>query len=162
MSNRKKIPISVSEHISNAKHYLEAADRFPAPTNYAVQILLLLIAWENIATANEELAAWAKAKDVDMSIYKSHAKKFSKPPEIHRNDTNIFRVKNKHGSIKSAYKDGKDFEKLRQLTQYGSQSETFDIRLIFKAGWHTDNFRNRLIGFIDLVESIHKIYSSNE
>lgn len=64
----KPIPDSVKAHISNARYYLEAADKHPAPTKDAVHTLLLLVAWENIVIADTELSAWANEADVDERI----------------------------------------------------------------------------------------------
>lgn len=150
----KPIPDSVEEHISNARYYLEAADMHPSPTQDAVHILLLLTGWENIAIADAELDAWASEEDVDKKIDKDHAHKFKDAPTITRvivgqSDTKT-RVIN--------FSDGRSLAELRMACQYGSNTESKDVREIFKTGWQVDTFRNVLIGKIEWVEKMLKIY----
>ena len=151
----KKIPKSVSEHIANAKHYLEAADKHPAPTQNAVLILLLLIGWENIVIADHELSAWANEANLDPQIRKSHALKFKDLPGV----TRI--ILGPKGTIPKEvnFSTGHDFEELRMACQYGSNTESKDIAKIFKSGWHLDNLRNGLINKIGWEEMMLKIYN---
>lgn len=149
----KPIPNSIKEHISNAKYYLEAADKHPAPTKDAVHILLLLIGWENIVIADEELGAWAKEEDVDKKIYKSHARKFIKMPEVTRIILDSTGTKTREFRFSS----GKDFEELRMACQYGSNTET-EVRELFKTGWHLDRLRNGLISKIGWIKVLVSAY----
>ena len=150
----KPIPNSIKESISNAKYYLEAADKHPAPTKDAVHILLLLIGWENIVIADEELGAWAKEEDVDKKIYKNHARKFRKMPEVTRIILGQTGTKTKEVRFSS----GKDFQELRIACQYGSNTETKEVRELFKSGWHLDSLRNRLIIKIRWIERLVSAY----
>jgi len=146
----KPIPNSIKERISHAKYYLEAADKHPAPTKDAVHILLLLIGWENIAIADEELGAWAKEEDVDKQIYKSHARKFRKMPEV----TRIILGSTGTKTREERFSSGKKFEKLRMVCQYGSNAETKEVRKLFKSGWHLDSLKNKLVSKIRWIETL--------
>lgn len=144
------MPDSVREHISNAEYYLEAAEKHPVPTRNAVYILLLLIGWENIALADAELGAWAKKDDVDEKMYKSHASKHRKTPEIRR--IILGPLGTKPRIIR--FSTGRDFEVLRTACQYGSNTEGKEVKEIFKSGWHLDRLRNKLIGEIKWIKTL--------
>lgn len=150
----RPIPNSVREHISNAEYYLEAAEKHPVPTRNAVYILLLLTGWENIALADAELGAWAKKDDVDKKMYKSHASKHKKTPEIRRIILGPRGTKPKVVS----YSTGRDFEKLRMACQFGSNTESVEVKEIFKSGWHLDGLRNKLIGEIKWIRILTGAY----
>lgn len=148
----KQIPNSVIEHISNAKYYLAAADKHPAPTQNAVLILLLLVAWENIVIADHELSAWATETLADPNIRKSHAAKLKDIPVVKRI------IVGPKGTVPKEidFSTGHDFEELRMACQYGSNTESKDVQKIFQTGWHLDELRNGLINKISWVEVVLK------
>lgn len=150
----KKIPKSILDHISNAKYYREAADKHPTPTQDAINILLLIIGWENIVIANEELKSWATNVKVAGSFYKSHSVKLKKIPQV----TRIVLGPSGTKPVEINVSKGKDFEKLRMMCQYGSNTETKEVKELFKSGWHTDGLRNGLIAKIRWVEMLIEIY----
>lgn len=151
----KKMPNSIIEHILNAEYYREAADKHPAPTKDAVHILLLLIGWENIIVADEELKAWATEADVDEKVYKSHARKFRNIPEVTRI---IIGANGKAKEVR--FSSGRDFEELRMACQYGSNTETKEVRELFKTGWHLDRLRNGLISKIGWLKTMIAAYEA--
>lgn len=150
----KPIPDSVKAHISNARYYLEAADKHPAPTKDAVHTLMLLVAWENIVIADTELSAWANEADVDERIYKSHATKYKELPQVTRTILGPSGTPPKEVKFSS----GRDFEELRMATQYGSNTEGKDLRVLFERGWHLDGLRRGLINKIEWTEMMVDIY----
>lgn len=150
----KAIPDSVKAHISNARYYLEAADKHPSPTKDAVHILLLLTGWENIAIADEELSAWAREEEVDERLYKSHAVKYKKVPKV----TRIILGPSGTKPREITFSGGRNFEELRMACQYGSNTEGKEVRELFKKGWHLDGLRNGLIHRIGWVEMMVGIY----
>lgn len=151
----KKIPKSVSDHIANAKYYLEAADKHPQPTQNAALILLLLVGWENIAIADHELGAWATDTNMDPQIRKSHAAKFKDLPSVTRTILGPSGTPPKDVEFST----GHDFEELRMACQYGSNTESKDVSQIFKSGWHLDGLRNGLIQKIQWEEMMLKVYA---
>src|SRR3972149_7645369 len=94
---------SIKDRISNARYFLEAADKHPSPTKDAVHILLLLIGWENIALAREELSAWANKSNIAKDIYKSHVKKLERLPGVTR-----ITIDKKGKPHEKEYRSGKD------------------------------------------------------
>lgn len=131
----KAIPDSVKAHISNAHYYLEAADKHPAPTKDAVHTLLLLVGWENIVIADEELSAWANEADVDERIYKSHATKYKDLPVVSRTILGPSGTPPRQVNFSS----GRNFEELRMACQYGSNTEgkrsACFVRSWLASGW---------------------------
>jgi hypothetical protein len=150
----KPMPDSIQAHISNARYYLDAANKHPAPTQDAVHILLQLIAWENIVIADEELSAWATEDDVDERLYKSHATKYKAVPEVLR----VILGPSGTPPREIRYSSGRNFEELRMACQYGSNTEGKEVKELFKKGWHLDELRNGLIGKIEWVELFIKIH----
>lgn len=153
----KKMPNSIREHVLNAEYYLEAADKHPSPTKDAVHTLLLLTGWENIVIADEELKAWVKKDEVDDKVYKSHARKFRDIPEVTRI---IISPTGKPKEVR--FSTGRDFEALRMACQYGSNTETKDVRELFKSGWHLNKLRNGLISKIGWIKVIISAYEELE
>jgi hypothetical protein len=152
----KAIPDSAKDHISNARYYLEAANKLPPPTKDAAHILLLLISWENIVIADKELSAWATDKAIDPKIRKDHETKFKDAPEILRV---IVGAPGAHTPArKIRFSSGKELTDLRLACQYGSTTESKAVREIFKTGWHADDFRRQLEAKIKWVEMLHEIY----
>lgn len=103
---------------------------------------------ENIVIADAELDAWAMQEDINEKIYKDHAHKFKDAPKITR-------IIIGPGSIKSREIDffsGRDFSELRQVCQYGSNTESKDVQEIFANGWFTDEFQNSLRAKIKWVD----------
>ena len=153
-----KMPKSIREHTSNAEYYLSAANKHPTPTRNAVQILLLLIGWENIVIADEELNAWVRKEGVASAVYKSHARKLKDIPEV------IKVIINSNGKGKKiSFSSGRKFKKLRLMCQYGLNTGNKAVADLFKSGWHTDKLRNGLISkigwlkvYITAVESMEK------
>jgi len=152
----KNIPKSVSEHIANAKYYLDAADKHPQPTQNAALILLLLVGWENIVIADHELGAWANQADIDPQIRKSHAAKLKNVPDV----TRIIVGSSGMPPKEIVFSTGHDFEELRMACQYGSNTESKDVSQIFKTGWHLDELRNGLIEKIKWEETMLEIYQN--
>lgn len=150
------IPTSVKDHISNARYYLEAADKFRPPTRNAAHILLLLIAHENIEIAKEELISWAQKTTPNKELYKSHAYKFKKARPI----TQIISGQKGVPPKTCTYSTGADFAKLLLICRYGFKTGSKALKLIFNRGWHTDSFRNSLIGNIKWEEMMIGIYES--
>lgn len=150
----KALPDSIKAHASNARYYLEAADRLPAPTRDAAHVLMLLIGWENIVIADEEMSAWANQADVDEKIYKSHSTKYKDLPEVTRT------ILGPSGTPPRTvrFSSGRNFEELRMVCQYGSNTEGKNVRELFNRGWHLDRLRNGLINKIGWVEMQIKIY----
>jgi hypothetical protein len=144
----KPIPKSVKEHISNAQHFLDAAKKFPPPTDGSVQILLLLVAWENITIADKELSAWADGGLTDTKLHKDHATKLKDAPEIVRVILGPAGAKAREITIST----GHDLAALRLACQYGSDIDSKDVKELFARGWHTDTFRRALIEKIQWVE----------
>jgi hypothetical protein len=150
----KQIPKSVDEHISNARYYLSAADKHPAPTQNAVLILLLLVAWENIVLADHDLSSWASETNTSPEMRKSHSAKLQKLPAV----TRIILDPKGSPSKEITFSTGHDFEELRKACQYGSNTESKDVQQIFKSGWHLDGLRNGLINKIEWTEMMLEIY----
>jgi len=87
IGSMKKVPKAIYDHVSNAKLYFEAAQKFPPPTNFAVQILLLLVSWENIVIADKKLDAWAQRSAIDEKLLKDHREKFKGAPGISKSNS---------------------------------------------------------------------------
>ncbi|MFA6376402.1 MAG: hypothetical protein WCX69_03320 [Candidatus Paceibacterota bacterium] len=154
MSN---VPISIKDHIANARYYLKAADKFPSPVQDGVCILLLLIAQENIQLAREELSNWAKQTTPNKKLYKSHAYKFRKARPI----TQIYVGRGDDLYTKTiTYKNGVDFEKLFSICRYGPKTGRKELASIFNSGWHLDSFRNSLINNIEWGELMVRIHEN--
>lgn len=153
----KKISASVKEHISNARYYLDAANKFPSPTRDAVRILLLLTARENIKIAEEELHAWAQGSKPTKDLYKSHAYKLRDVRDSYSIDRIILGTPGTPAKTVS-YKSGADFEKLHQICRYGLKGNSKDLSSIFSQGWHSDAFERALISKIGWEEMMVKIY----
>jgi hypothetical protein len=148
------IPASVKEHISNARYYLEAADKFPPPTRNAVHILLLLIAHENIEQAKEELSSWAQKTSPNEKLYKSHAYKFKKVRPIQQ----IILGERGTTPKTNTYSSVADFQRVLSICRYGPKTGSKSLELIFCRGWFTDEFRNSLISKIKWEEMMVGIY----
>ncbi|OGK41580.1 hypothetical protein A3A74_08155 [Candidatus Roizmanbacteria bacterium RIFCSPLOWO2_01_FULL_35_13] len=153
----KKMPNSIGEHILNAEYYLEAAGKHLPPTKDAVHILLLLIGWENLVIADEELKAWVKKEDVDEKVYRSHVRKFRDVPEVTRV---IIGPTGKAKEVR--FSSSRDFEELRMACQYGSNTESKNVKELFKSGWHLDRLRNGLISKIGWMKVIISAYEELE
>lgn len=150
----KPIPDSVRDHINNAEYYLTAAGKLPSPTQDAAHILLLLIGWENITIADEELNAWATGEDVDKKIYKDHARKFKNAPEVLR----VIVGSSGTPAKEVRFQTGRDFEELRLACQYGSNTESKDVAKIFSRGWHADGLERELGNKIKWLRTILGAY----
>lgn len=148
----KPIPQSINEHIANARHYLQAADKHIQPAENAIIILLLLVGWENIVIADHELSAWATEADIDPSILKSHASKLKHLPKV----TRVIVGPNGTKPKVVEFSTGHAFEELRMAAQYGSNTESKNVEEIFKKGWDLDELRNGLINKIGWVEVVLK------
>lgn len=151
----EKIPQSVKDHISNAQTYLDAANKFPSPMSDAIQILLLLTAWENIKIAQEELSAWANKTEPSKKLYKSHAHKFKK---MKRPITRVILDKPGKPAQTINYVSERDFEKLLFITRYGPRTGSKNLTAMFEKGWHTDEFRNALINKIQWESTMVTAY----
>ncbi len=152
-----KMPDSIEHYIANARLYFDAATKFPSPTNYAVEILLLLTSWENIALADGELAAWARDELLDGKLHKDHAAKFKGAPAIFR--TIVGPSGTPARTIE--FSTGHQLSELRQACQYGSNTESKDVRVLFDKYWHTDDFRRDLAAKIEWVELWVSVHNQN-
>lgn len=151
----RKIPTSIKDHISNARYYLEAGDKFPSPTRDAVLILLLLTAWENIQIAKEELSAWAQKDIPSKKLYRDHAHKFGKASSL---ITRVILGPQGTPAKTETYSSGADFKRLLSLCRYGYKGDSRQLDSIFKRGWHLNSFRNSLIRRIEREEMMINIY----
>lgn len=150
------VPTSVKQYLSNARYYLDAANRLPPPTQDAGHILFLLIGWENIIIADTELSAKAQGSEVGKELHKDHAQKFKDAPEVLRV---IIGKPGTHTPAKEIrYTSPADFAKLRQICQYGLNGDSKDIGSIFHRGWHADDLRRALANKIGWIEMLIKIY----
>lgn len=152
----RKIPISVKDHVSNARYYLKAASKFPSPTCDALHILLLLTAWENIQIAKEELSAWAQQTIPSKKLYKSHAYKFQKANPIIR----IILGPPGTPAQTITYSSDTDFEKLISTCRYGAKTGSKELATLFERGWHSDAFERSLINKIGWEEMMIEVYES--
>ena len=154
-----KVPNEIKQYTSNARYFLEAADKHPSPTKDAAQILLLTIAWENIVIADKKLHAWVFKGNIQPNLLRSHEAKLD---EISK-DSFITRVivGKPGGGVPTKeikYNSGKDLSKLREICQYGDNNETHEVAKLFYRGWHTDNFRRSLQNKLDWTELGIRIY----
>ncbi len=139
-----KIPKRIKERIKNAEYFLECADKFPPPTRNAAHILLLLIGWENIVIARDELHSWVDKKKTNPKLYRDHEHKFKDAGSI---DHII--LGSKESKTKTvAYSSPAKLKKLREYCQYGFASDSKNLDESFDNMWDADTFRNRLIGKI--------------
>ena len=150
----KKIPNSIKDHLSNANCYLESAKKFPYPTCDAVRMLLLLTAWENMKIAEEELSAWVRQTTPSKKLYRSHAYKFQKAPQIDR----IILGPRGTSPETIIYASDSDFEELISICRYGPKTGSKDLTSIFKRGWNLDTFQNSLIDRINWENTTVKMY----
>lgn len=153
------VPNAIKQFTSNARYYLEAADKFPSPTKDAAQILLLIIAWENVVLADKKIHSWAMSESTDPKLLRSHEVKLdaiSKDGYVLRVITGI------PGSgtlVKEiSFKTGAELKKLREICQYGADDETHELAKLFHRGWHSDNFRRSLQNKIEWTEMMIGIY----
>ncbi|HET9174033.1 MAG TPA: hypothetical protein VFN56_01990 [Candidatus Saccharimonadales bacterium] len=157
------VPDEIRQFVSNARYYLEAADKFPSPTKDAAQILLLTISWENIIIADKKLHGWAVKEKLDPKLLRSHEAKLD---EISK-DSHILRViveqPGKHIPVKKVkYETGAQLQKLREICQYGADDETHELATLFYRGWHSDSFRRSLHNKIEWTELTIRIYEELE
>lgn len=152
-----KVPSRIKERIKNAHYFLECADKLPPPTRNAAHILLLLIGWENIVIARDELHAWVDKKKVDRKLYRDHEHKFKDAGSV---DHIILGSKGSKTKTVT-YSSPAELKKLREYCQYGFVSDSKNLAESFGSTWHADTFRNRLIGKIQwtgtLVSAIESL-----
>lgn len=152
----KQVPKEIKEYFSNAQYYLDSAIKLPSQKENAAHIFLLLVAWENLVTARSEISNWAR-KNME-EIPKDHAKKLDEINKFAGSNCYISRIIiGAPGTGTPArevkYKTGKELAELRLICQYGSKSDTKNVKEVFKSYWHTDRFRDCLRRQIDWEES---------
>lgn len=148
-----KVPNEIKQFTSNARYYLEAADKFPSPTKDAAQILLLTISWENIIIADQKFHSWAVNEKLDPKLLRSHEAKLDEMSK----DSHVLRVivsePGKHIPVKEIrYRTGLQLKTLREICQYGTNDETHELAKLFYRGWHSDDFRRSLQNKIEWTE----------
>jgi hypothetical protein len=158
-----KVPDEIKQFTSNARYYLEAADKFPSPTKDAAQILLLTISWENIIIADKKLHGRAVKEKIDPKLLRSHEAKLD---EVSK-DSHVLRVivgpPGKGIPAKEIkYVTGAQLQKLREICQYGADNETHQLATLFHRGWHSDDFRRSLQNKIEWTEMNIRIYEELE
>lgn len=158
-----QVPNEIKQFTSNARYYLEAADKHPSPTKDAAQILLLTISWENIVLADKKLHSWAmKNEGIDPKLQKSHEAKLdavSKDAYISRVIVGTPGLGTPTKQID--YRSGDELSKLRMICQYGKDNETHEVAEIFHSGWHSDDFRRSLQNKIEWTEMLLSIYEKD-
>lgn len=75
------VPQKIYERIATAKKLYDASTKFPPPTNYAAEILLLISGWENVILAEKELEAWARGEAIDPKLLRDHIAKLNEVDE---------------------------------------------------------------------------------
>ena|SRR3990167_1854584 len=151
----KRVPKVIHDHIINARLYLEAVQKFPSPTNYAVQILLLLVSWENIVIADQELHRWARKSPGNIKLLRDHEEKFKGAHSISRTIIGPPGTPAKE----EKYETPNELKKLRSICQYGLSSGSRDIKKMFERYWHTEGFERDLankIKWVELFVGIHE------
>lgn len=156
---KMKVPKGIKVRIENAQYFLWCADALPPPTRNAAHILLLLIGWENVIIAQDELDAWIAKKKVDPKLYTDHTYKFTKAGSI----THIILGQNGTESKTVTYSSPGELKKLREYCQYGFGSDSKSVAESFGSTWHADIFRNRLISkiqwtgaLVSAIENLHE------
>jgi hypothetical protein len=153
------VPNEIKQFVSNARYYLEAANKFPPPTKDAAHILLLITSWENIVIADKQLHAWASGGQVDPKLLRDHEAKLdeiSKDSYVQRIIVGPAGKGIPAQEIK--YATGKELKELRELCQYGSSSETHEVSKLFARHWFSDDFRRGLVNKIEWTEMSIDIY----
>jgi hypothetical protein len=146
----KTIPKPIKERVSNALYFLRCADKLSASTDKAAHILMLLIGWENVVIADEELSAWIDKKKVDPKVYRDHAYKFKKASGV------LHVILGARGAKAKTieYSSPALLKKLREYCQYGIASESKDVSKSFSRMWYADEFRNKLINKINWTSAL--------
>lgn len=144
----------IYDRIANARLYLEAAQKFPSPTNYAVQILLLLVSWENIIIADQEMHSWAQKSPIDRKLLKDHKEKLKGAHGISRTIIGPPGTPAKE----EKYETPDALKKLREICQYGLSSGPQDINKMFERYWHTEGFERKLVNKIEWVELFVRLH----
>ena len=166
MKKPRKITDSVYAHISNARYYLNAAQRLPSPISDGVRILLLLTSWENIKIAEEELHAWAQGSKPRVLIYKSHRLKFE---DVWKPIVRVILGPRGTPAKQVEYSTAKQLEKLLEVCRYGPKDGSRELAPYFERRWFTDGFQRGLeskIGwqetYIEAIKHLRKLEEADK
>jgi len=154
-----KVPQIVRQRLANATYYLQTADALPPPTRDAAHILLLLVGWENAALAEHELHVWAHPVNLDPKVKRDHAAKLDAVDRLSSVQYVKLGPRGTHApAITTQYSTGRELTKLREICQYGSDTETRDVAKLFHRGWHADDLRRGLHQKIEWIDAWIPLY----
>jgi hypothetical protein len=148
-----KVPDEVKQFTANARLYLEAAFKFPPPTNNAVHILLLIYGWENVVLADSKVHAWAMSEDINPKLLRDHETKLNKVSK----DAYIQHFIN---GEEVRYSTGIQLKKLREICMYGLSDDTKNVANLFREHWFSDNFSRSLKNKVEWTEMSIKAFEA--
>jgi len=158
-----KVPDDIKQFVSNARYYLEAANKLPPPTKDAAHILLLITAWENIIIADRQLHSWATNEPINPKLLKDHEAKLDEMSKDSYVQRIIVGPSGKGTPAKEIkYATGIELKKLRSLCLYGSSNETHEVAKLFERHWFSDSFRRSLVNKTEWTEMSIRIYEELE
>lgn len=140
-----RLPTSVRAYLRSSRSALEDSAALPGAFKHnATRYRLLIDAWELLELADAELKQVIGSQPVAAKVYKDHAAKLHKAPDI----THIVIVGGKPYITK--YTTAKAKAKLRETLTYGKNDTSRDK--LFERGWHFDAFARRVNSRLSLTE----------